>query len=177
MSAEAEDIADLIAELRLAFATLTLMPALINQPDFLDYLDSHGFDRGSSVRLGRKDGTYYEGLDIHESLASAVGHGPFNRLQLGLALFVIFSFVGDRLAQEKYFDKTPELEFFRHLRNALSHGNKFHFIGKEPARPASFRAFSLVRADEGSTLFFEYMSTGDAMDLLDHVEAHLRSLP
>lgn len=177
MSAESVDIAGLIAELRLAYVALTLTPVLINQPDFLTYLQSHGFDHGSSVRLGRKDGTYYEGLDIYASLQSAVNHPPFNRLQLGMIFYLIFSTVGDRLQRAAYFDKAPLLEFFRHIRNGVSHGNQLHFVGPEPRRPASFRGFTLSRADHGKTLFFEYMLTGDAMDLLDDTEAHLRSLP
>ncbi len=177
MSAEAEDIADLISELRLAYVALSLTPVLINQPDFLDYLKSHGFDQGTTVRLGRTDGTYYESLDVYASLQSAANHPPFNRLQLGMIFFLIFSAVGDRLQRTQYFDKAPVLEFFRHIRNGVSHGNRLHFLGPEPRRPASFRGFTLSAADHGKTLFFEYMLTGDAMDLLDDTEAHLRSLP
>lgn len=176
MSTEAEDIADLINELRAAYVTLSLMPALINQPDFMKYLEAHGFDRGSTARLGRLDGSYYEGLDIHDSLESAIGHAPFNRLQLGMVFFLIFSVVGDRLSAEGYFDRAPLLEFFRHVRNAVSHGNAFNFLGKEPVRPATFRSFSLSKADHGRTLFFEYMLPGDAMDLLDDTGKHLRAL-
>lgn len=98
-------------------------------------------------------------------------------MQLGMILFLIFSTVGDRLKDEGYFDKSPLLEFFRHVRNAVSHGNAFHFVGKEPMQPAAFRGFILSEADHGTTLFFEYMLTGDAMDLLDDTEKYLRSLP
>lgn len=177
MSTEAEDIADLINELRVAYVTLTLMPVLINQPDFVRYLETHGFDHGSTARLARIDGSYYEGLDIHDSLESAIGHDPFNRLQLGMVFFLIFSVVGDRLSSQRYFDQAPLLEFFRHVRNAVSHGNAFNFVGKEPVRPAMFRSFDLSKADHGKTLFFEYMLPGDAMDLLDDTEKHLRALP
>jgi len=177
MSVEAEDIADLISEMRAAYAALSILPVLINQPDFSDYLLAHGLDEGTTIRLGRKDGSYYEGLDLHDSLRSAAGHAPFNRMQLGMIFFLIFSIVGDRLKDENYFDKDPLLEFFRHVRNAVSHGNAFNFVGKEPTRPAVFRGFTLSKADQGATMFFEYMLTGDAMDLLDDTEEHLRSLP
>lgn len=177
VSAEAEDIADLISELRLAYVALSLTPVLINQPDFLKYLESHGFDQGSTVRLGRTDGTYYEGLDIYDSLQLAVNHAPFNRLQLGMIFHLIFSTIGDRLQRAQYFDNAPVLEFFRHIRNGVSHGNRLHFVGAEPRRSASYRGFTLTAADHDKTLFFEYMLTGDAMDLLDDTEAHLRALP
>lgn len=73
MSIQAEDIADLIAEMRGAYAALSILPVLINQPDFSDYLLAHGMDEGTTLRLGRKLGGYYEGLDLHESLRSAAG--------------------------------------------------------------------------------------------------------
>ena len=86
------------------------------------------------------------------------------------------SWIGHELSLRSYFDKSPELEFFRHLRNGISHGNRFHFKSGEPKRPARFRAFNMTPALHGQAVLFEYMSTGDVFDLLDHVKAHLRKL-
>jgi hypothetical protein len=36
---------------------------------------------------------------------------------------------------------SPEFEVLRHLRNAASHRNRFHFINGEPKRPAAWRTF------------------------------------
>ena len=33
-------------------------------------------------------------------------------------------------------DKSPEFEYFRHIRNASSHQNMFNFSDNEPYRPA-----------------------------------------
>lgn len=34
--------------------------------------------------------------------------------------------VGDALASHRYFDRGPDLELLRHLRNGLAHGNRFN---------------------------------------------------
>jgi hypothetical protein len=41
---------------------------------------------------------------------------------------------------------SPELEFFRHVRNAAAHGNRFTFVGAEPRRAAAWRALNFDRA-------------------------------
>lgn len=72
------------------------------------------------------------------------------------------------LAKNRYFDHAPVLEFFRHRRNALSHG--------EPRRPAVSRSFVLTGAEQGMNVLFGNISTGDIMDLFDDTADHLRSL-
>src|ERR1700727_4202 len=46
--------------------------------------------------------------------------------------------LGDALAQNNYFDRAPELEMIRHLRNAVGHGNRFRI--DDPAKLAKFPA-------------------------------------
>lgn len=89
----------------------------------------------------------------------------------------IISWVGDELSNNGYFDKTPELEFFRHLRNGISHGNKFSFKNDEPTRLAKFKGFEITKVIQGKTVLFEFISTGDLFDLFDHIKTHLRALP
>ena len=87
------------------------------------------------------------------------------------------SWTGDELSKNGYFDKAPVLELFRHLRNGISHGNKFHLVNGEPRRPAKFKGFEITPAVHGQGVLFEFMSTGDLFDLFDEVKSHLRSLP
>ena len=47
--------------------------------------------------------------------------GEFDRTFLGGALIRL----GDELSRYVYFDRAPELEFVRHLRNGVAHGNRF----------------------------------------------------
>jgi hypothetical protein len=48
-------------------------------------------------------------------------------------------------------DHSPEFEVFRHLRNAASHGNRFHFKKREPSRPAAWRGFVIDHNQKGSS--------------------------
>jgi len=57
------------------------------------------------------------------------------------------------LAYEKvkdYNDKTPIFEFFRHVRNAASHNNRFYFKEWKPRRIASWRRIKIDITKKGS---------------------------
>ena len=90
----------------------------------------------------------------------------------------MLSWVGDALSENKYFDKMPELEFFRHLRNGISHSNKFNLVQYgEPKRPAKFKNFEITPALENQPVLFEFISTGDLFDLFDYIKTHSSALP
>ena len=83
------------------------------------------------------------------------------------------------LAKNSYFSKSPELEFFRHLRNGVAHNNKFTFSAKEPIRQASFRGFSIDKTLEGRDVLYRvggdsFVDEGDILDLFDEIETQLR---
>jgi hypothetical protein len=52
-------------------------------------------------------------------------------------------------------DKSPEFEFFRHVRNACSHNNRFYFETRkkksEPIREASWRGFTIDHNSKGKS--------------------------
>lgn len=152
---------------------------LLNDEDVLGLIENKGYDLRSTARLGRRDGTYYEGLpDLWSAIHAVRGSAGFNLDFLGALLTVCVTWVGDALDRQAYFDRTNELMFFRHLRNALAHGNRWHFRNGEPRQPAEFGPFILAAAlHDREPVLFDYMSTGDVLDLLDHTAAHLRSLP
>ncbi len=177
MAMSATEIADVIKWFRDTYAAQSMGLIFLNDPDLWNWLAAKGYDKGSRIRLGRRDNTYYESLDLYHSIGVARGSATYNLNFMGMSFMMALSFVGDALSQNAYFDRTPELEFFRHVRNGISHGNRFHFEGREPVRPATFRAFAIDRALEGRTVLFEFLSTGDCFDLFDHIEAHLRVLP
>jgi hypothetical protein len=87
--------------------------------------------------------------------------------------------VGDSLTRSDLYNKfpSPEMEFLRHVRNALSHGNSFHFIRRstqqEPVRPASFMGFVLTSALD-NTLIWDLLWPADLLELLDSIEIYLR---
>ena len=129
-----------------------------------------------SVNFARYDETMYA-IRNYEPLVQQLRSNPqFNLEYMGLLIQTVFINVGDELSRNGYFDHSPELEFFRHVRNALGHGNSFHFLGSEPVRSAILNGRALTASLHGQWVFFNYMGPGDALDLLDQVETHLGSL-
>lgn len=178
MQQAAGAVVELIARLKAYFVAGSLSIVLLNDDDVVRLLEAKGYDPGTTIILGRRDNTNYTDLPPLWDAVSAVRGDPrFNLDYLGLLLTVAVSWVGDALAEHGYFDRTPELLFFRHLRNALSHGNRWHFLRGEPRQPAFFRSFVLSTSMHGEEgVLFGSMSTGDVLDLLDHIAGHLQSL-
>lgn len=52
-------------------------------------------------------------------------------------------------AVKDHADQSPLFEFFRHIRSAASHGNKFYFKSKEPSRPACWRGVTIDHTLKG----------------------------
>lgn len=175
----AAEIADKIDRLRSYYVAASFGLVLLNDDDVLQLIERKGYDLGSRVTLGRRDNTYHETLpDLWTAIGNVRESSAFNLDFLGSLLMGAVSWVGDDLKNNGYFDKTPELEFFRHLRNAISHGNRWHFTHQEPRRPASFGAFTLTKdLHDQEGVLFEFMSTGDVADLLEHTAAYLRTGP
>jgi hypothetical protein len=91
--------------------------------------------------------------------------------------------VGDALKESGYFDRAPELELVRYLRNGVAHGNRFEIrypdqLTKYPAhnRDAAFRTntiFEITPALDDQPVLFDFMEAGDVLDLLHSVALHL----
>lgn len=89
--------------------------------------------------------------------------------------------LGDELSKVDYFDRGPDLECIRHLRNGVGHGNRFHLQNGEPRRPAYFTGaagmdgltsitypattFEITPDLHGKTVLFEFLGPGDVCDL------------
>lgn len=96
--------------------------------------------------------------------------------------------LGDALACKDYFDRAPELELVRHLRNGVAHGNKFRIdkperLEKHPAhnRLAWIRSdlktdFEITPKLQNCSVLFEFMGPGDVLDVLQSVSIYLRNL-
>jgi hypothetical protein len=130
----------------------------------------------------RKDGTK-RSFDTQDALGSAVANqaiaAELPRVWLAGSLLA----VGDALEDNSYFDRAPELELVRHLRNGIAHGNRFDIrhpdkLTKYPAhnRDAAFRTntiFEITPALNGRPVLFDFMGAGDVLDLLSSVGLHL----
>jgi hypothetical protein len=74
----------------------------------------------------------------------------------------------------------PEYEYFRQVRNAASHGNKWTFESWEPKRPAAWKSFILdhtlkgnANPLQGQQCIYGSLQPGDLLFLLRDVEALL----
>jgi hypothetical protein len=93
--------------------------------------------------------------------------------------------LADALEREGYFDRAPHLELVRHLRNGVSHGNRFRIdhpenLAKYPAhnflasvRSPAGTSFEITAATQDSTVMFDFMGPADFIDLFMSVEVHL----
>lgn len=130
----------------------------------------------------RKDGTLaaYDWLH-HLNVAQ---NDPLMAVELNRAWLVSALIeLGDRLAAEDYFDRVPLLEMVRHLRNGVSHGNRFEI--RDPKvlleRPAHTRdaacrgqtTFEITPDLNGTPVLFDFMGPGDVLDVLISVGTHL----
>lgn len=135
-----------------------------------------------SVR--RKDGTEHV-FDfmhfLHRAGTDALITSELERVWLAGSLLKL----GDVLAQHRYFDRAPELELLRHLRNGIAHGNRFRIdnpanLAKYPAhnreawvKSDSKAVFEITPGLQGKSVLFDFMGAGDVLDLLMSVGLYL----
>ena len=138
----------------------------------------------SVADVRRKDGTAHV-FHFPHYLARAANDplvaGELERIWLAGALLRL----GDVLAQHRYFDRAPELELLRHLRNGVAHGNRFNItdtksLKKYPAhnRLAAVRGdlkpvFEVEPSLHGQEVLFNFMGARDVLDLIMSVGLYL----
>lgn len=95
---------------------------------------------------------------------------------------------GDLLSKNRYFDRAPEFELVRHLRNGIAHGNTFRIDSvKNLIEFPAHNIFAAVRSDthadfivdesiQGLPVLFDFMGEGDILDLLLSVGLRLIQL-
>lgn len=69
----------------------------------------------------------------------------------------------------------PELEFFRHVRHAASHGGAWTFESGEPKRAAKWRGREITSQLQGKPIWDAKLKPGDLLVLLSDVEQILKS--
>lgn len=178
MNSATERTIGMIGNARLTLVGANLFLYVINHEGHFAEIESNLFPPGidNSARFYRHDGTVYEFKDYGNLVKELRSNDSFNIEYLGMLVQTAFINIGDELSRNGYFDKAPVLEFIRHIRNALGHGNKFHFLGKEPSRAAELRGRALSKQLNGQQVFFDFMALGDAFDLLEDAEVHLKGL-
>lgn len=175
-------LAQSLVEGYMAYAATTV---LLRHPYALDALERLERDNAgpavvpTSV-IPRKDGSaHFFNLShfVREVSTQPDFRSEQDRLWITGALLTF----GDELSKVDYFDRGPDLEFIRHLRNGVGHGNRFHFRKGEPRRLAHFTGaagrdgvtavtypatiFKITPVLEGQTVLFEFLGPGDFCDL------------
>ena len=152
-----------------------------------------GIDRSQPINWNitreviRKDGTKHVFSFDHylrEAFENSKTKDDLDRVWLTGGLIAL----ADALDRNKYFDRAPHLELIRHLRNGVSHGNRFRIdrpnkLSNHPANnfcapiksPAK-TSFEITATTDGRTVLFDFMGPADFVDLFMSVEVHLFSL-
>lgn len=173
-------IADSIQNAKNTFLGMSLFLYLLNREDTFQARRATLFPPGEQhhIRFAREGAqTPYEVLNYGPIIESMRGNAQFNLDYIRVILQSMVIQIGDMLARNRYFDQTPELEFYQHLRNALGHGNRYNLASGEPRRLARFQGREVTRELDGHHAFFSFMGPGDVLELWDWLEAYLRQLP
>jgi hypothetical protein len=143
-----------------------------NYPDFLKGVG--GFFPGAQA------GNVH--ADLHEFI-KAVRGGALPQVQAEQSLCCMLAnaaFETVSEANEKRLTGNPVFEVFRHVRNAASHGNAWHFHAKHPKFRGQWKGIIIDETLKGSanplhgkTCFYGTLSPADLLYLLQDVEALL----
>jgi len=136
-------------------------------------------------RVVRKDGSVHV-YDFNHYLGQArtdpLVAQDLSRIWISGAYLV----VGDALERNQYFDRAPELELIRHVRNGIAHGNRFDI--RDPSKLARFPAHNrlahirkgkileVVPSLDGQEVLFDFAGPGDFLDLLISAEVYLKRM-
>ncbi len=72
----------------------------------------------------------------------------------------------DMTARGKY----KEIEFLRHVKNALMHKNRFSFKEREPKYDAVWKDYKIKKDLENKEMLFSFISIKDTIGLLEHIK-------
>lgn len=176
------EIADLIDRLKGNYALSAIGLALTVNENAEELMRQAGVSVEDAIRVSRSKGHGDYQLPIAPYVKGAeTAHDQQKAMvQSWLELSVLH--VGHQMAVNSYFDKAPVLQFFRHIRNGVAHGNRMNVRpvknkrGKEQKwTDVTWRTF-VIRLYMDAAAIGGVLRGGDALMLLDDVADHLRSL-
>ena len=120
--------------------------------------DKHPGKSGVAFKLS---GVFYEPNPNEEK----------EQIMSNVAALIAAGFLGSsyEVLKDNHYSTDPLWQFFRHLRNACFHGNKFHFRGSGPRHKAEWRGLKITSALDKTPLFFSFLLVGDVIWLLGDV--------
>lgn len=178
-----QQVSELASQLRYGLYAHAAMLRIARDPRSAELAPVERFTGdGPSASVACRDGSE-RSFSWHYALEQAQTEGTLRDLMEQAWCTSSLILLGDRLAEENYFDRAPVLEMVRHLRNGVAHGNRFSLLNpselaKWPAhnRDASCQTTEPleITADlNGQRVLFDFMAVGDVLDLLISVSTHL----
>jgi hypothetical protein len=169
-----DEVKDLIEKLETNFVMTSLSLGFIHNPEIKKHADSW-MDPGSTATFGsRKDTSSEKKYDVHKIYAKFFGDQANNIDYMRIPMMAMLSLIHDTLRENGFEKQTPEFEFFRHIRNAASHGNRLTFKNGEPRRPASYNGFTIDASMNGMTdVIHNYIHFGDILNLINYIKDNL----
>jgi hypothetical protein len=145
------------------------------------------YESNNPLHLSAERVAWYRGLveaelriDL-EQIRQLTQHLPSDRAVQELCGMLIISAHAvalDHGAKSRRILESAKFEFFRHVRNAAAHGNRFTFGHREPRRRAEWRNITIDRANHsGTQCFGRLLNSADALALLDDIQKELTALP
>jgi len=122
---------------------------------------------------------------IHPAIDFCRNNPEFNLDYMRRTLMININWIFEHLPNNKQYsyDNDPkkyskEFEFFRHVRNACSHGNKFNVnrskrLWDNPQYKAEWNGIKIDLSLDGKECFFSFLTLGDAMQLLEFVRDNI----
>ncbi|RWX46936.1 hypothetical protein H206_00248 [Candidatus Electrothrix aarhusensis] len=169
-----EELIQLIDKLENNFVMTAISLAFIHNPD-IRHLANQWMDPGSTVKFGSRAIPPEEAkYDVHKMYESFFSDQSNNIDYMIIPMMSMLSLIHDAIRDNGFENHTPEFEFLRHIRNAMSHGNRFTFRNGEPRRTASFEGFTINSSMNGTNnVLHNYIHFGDLLRLINHVKINL----
>ncbi|MGD9728814.1 MAG: hypothetical protein AB7V39_20880 [Nitrospiraceae bacterium] len=143
-------------------------PSIINADNPMKLDDSHYISIPGIITAGR----HIRPREVHEQVAK--GHVSQARF-LKACCTMLANTAYEAVKPSN--DLSPEFEFFRHIRNASAHRNRFHFLSHEPSRPSEWKGAVIDHTIKGashplhgSECFGTFIGAADIIDLLWEIE-------
>jgi hypothetical protein len=143
-------------------------PSIINKDNPMRLEEGQYISLPGILTVGR----HIRPHEVHEQVVKGhISQGRFLRACCMMLANTAYEAVKDKN------DYSPEFEFFRHIRNASSHENRFAFAPKEPSRPVSWRGAKIDDGHKGTSnplhgteCFGRFIGASDLIDLLADIE-------
>lgn len=169
-----QELIELINKLENNFAVTCLSVGLINNPEIKKYY-LQWLELGSKPEFWSKTmNSFYSGFETH-SVFKVFFENQINNIEyMKIPAMSMIALIHDAVKDNGFSKQTPDFEFLRHLRNAVSNGNKFKFHKGEPRRPASFQGLSIESNMNGrENVIREVIDFGDILSLISFIKTNL----